>query len=186
MTEPDFLELSIAEDTWAELGRKPRSDDVDGGIEQLAATSVRAALEVADIPVDAVIVSILLTNDAQMRQLNRDFRAKDRATNVLSWPSQALEGPFTVGSDLATALHRDDATGRHLLGDVALGFQTVRAEAKDQAKSIEQHAMHLIVHGVLHLLGYDHQIDEDAVAMERCEIEALKRLGWPDPYQVRS
>lgn len=164
MSEPT-LELSINAADWEAIP----------DLSRLADRAVSASLAAVGIPTEAVTVSLLLTDDDEMRRLNRTFRERDRATNVLSWPSMALDAPLTA---------RDIEDPPVFLGDVALGYQTVLAEAREQSKTIEQHASHLIVHGVLHLLGYDHQIDEDAAFMEGREVDALARLGWPDPYEI--
>jgi probable rRNA maturation factor len=112
-------------------------------------------------------VNVLFTSDAEMRHLNRDFRSKDQPTNVLSFPAAAMTPP--------------DGSAAHL-GDIALAFETVEREAREQNKALLHHVSHLIVHGSLHLLGYDHDSDAAADAMERREREILARLGIPDPY----
>jgi probable rRNA maturation factor len=106
-------------------------------------------------------VAILLTGDAEMQALNREWRGKDAPTNVLSFPSGEDEGH---------------------LGDVVLAFETVEREAKQQDIPIADHAAHLVVHGMLHLLGYDHEQEDDAVRMETLETEILATLGIADPY----
>jgi len=114
----------------------------------------------------AAELSILLADDARVRQLNRDYRGKDKPTNVLSFPA-GDEG----------------AAGRpRMLGDVALALETIRREAQAQSKSLGDHASHLTVHGVLHLLGYDHETETQANAMEALETEILRGLGIADPY----
>jgi probable rRNA maturation factor len=110
-------------------------------------------------------VGILLTDDAHVRALNRKWRAEDAPTNVLSFPSPSTQ-----------------PTGPRFLGDVALAFETVMREAQAEGKSADHHVAHLVVHGVLHLLGHDHQTDDQAQAMERQERTALARVGVPDPY----
>jgi len=109
---------------------------------------------------EGAIISILFTNDAAIHHLNLQWRGKDRATNVLSFPQ-----PFGP-----------------LLGDVILAAGTVHKEAALAGKPVEDHIAHLVVHGFLHLLGYDHQQDAEAEKMEELERVALKRLGIPDPY----
>ena len=106
-------------------------------------------------------VAILLTGDAEMQALNRQWRGKDVPTNVLSFSSGGDEGH---------------------LGDVVLAYETVELEAKQQNIAIADHAAHLVVHGMLHLLGYDHQQEDDAVKMETLETEILATLGIADPY----
>jgi probable rRNA maturation factor len=111
---------------------------------------------------------IVLSNDRHVRQLNRDYRHKDKPTNVLSFA--ALDGGMP---DRDTAWH---------LGDVILALGVVRKEAAKQGKPLEQHLTHLVIHGVLHLLGYDHEEEAEAERMEALEIAALKRLGIGNPY----
>jgi probable rRNA maturation factor len=107
-------------------------------------------------------ITILLTDDATVRDLNARFRGKDAATNVLSFPSPE--------------------TARPHLGDVALAYGVCAREAEAQGKRLEHHLMHLTAHGVLHLLGYDHQTDAEAEAMEALERRILAGLDAPDPY----
>jgi probable rRNA maturation factor len=114
-------------------------------------------------------VSLLFTSDEEVRALNAAWRGKDKATNVLSFP-MAEEG------DLASA---------QLLGDIALAHGVCAREAADKDVSVETHAAHLVVHGTLHLLGYDHETsDADAEEMERIERLALASIGIADPYHV--
>lgn len=113
-------------------------------------------------------LSLLFTDDARIRVLNRDWRGKDKATNVLSFPAFAI-GP---GDPLPP-----------LLGDIVLAFETVRDEAELDKKPFDHHLTHLIAHGLLHLIGHDHENDADAQAMEALERAALARLAIPDPYR---
>lgn len=131
--------------------------------ERVAATCVEAVLGG-----DARGVHVLFSSDAEVRLLNRDFRGKDTSTNVLSFPSSPMPLP--------------DSEMPHL-GDIVLAFETVKAEADEQKKPLLHHACHLIVHGALHLLGYDHDSDAQAEAMEARERQVLAGLGIPDPYQ---
>lgn len=114
-----------------------------------------------------VEISVMLSDDKTVRALNRDHRGKDSATNVLSFPGDT-DAPHP-GADI-------------LLGDVILAWETVASEAGAAQKSVADHASHLLIHGVLHLLGYDHEREEDAAIMERIEVESMARLGLPDPY----
>jgi probable rRNA maturation factor len=122
----------------------------------------------------AIEISIRLTGDGEVRKLNASWRGKDEPTNVLSFP-MAEEAD----------LHQAKIDGPELLlGDIVLARGVCAAEAADKAVSIEHHATHLIVHGTLHLLGYDHHGDDEAADMETREIRALQRLGIANPYEV--
>ncbi len=120
-----------------------------------------------------VEVAVRLTDDAEVHGLNRQYRDKDKPTNVLSFPM--------VQPDLIEALSAGD-DGETLLGDIVLAWETVAAEAAAKALSPPDHAAHLIVHGLLHLLGYDHGDDAAGTHMESLETAALARLGLGDPY----
>jgi probable rRNA maturation factor len=115
---------------------------------------------------DGAELSILLTDDARIRALNAAWRGQDKATNVLSFP--AVEPGM-----IATA---------PLLGDIVIAYETVEREARAQSISFRNHYVHLLVHGFLHLFGYDHLTEIEAAAMERLESEILHRLGIEDPY----
>lgn len=130
----------------------------------LAQTAIETALKHADADLDDAEVSLLLCDDAFIQTLNRRWRRQDKPTNVLSFP--AASGP----GDTA------------LLGDVAVAFETMAREAEAEGKSLAAHFSHLIVHGLLHLLGYDHESDEEAEEMESLEREVLASLGIADPY----
>ena len=112
-------------------------------------------------------LSLLFTDDAHITALNRDWRGKDKPTNVLSFPAF----PIAPGDALPP-----------MLGDIALAFETVAKEAALEEKPFDHHLVHLIVHGLLHLLGHDHEDDAQAEEMEALERAALARLAIPDPY----
>lgn len=114
-------------------------------------------------------VSVALTDDEGIRQLNRDFRSKDKATDVLSFPA----GEAVLPGDEA------------LLGDIALALNFIRRESGLENKRFEDHLIHLFIHGLLHLIGYDHEVAADAVEMETMERDILARLGIADPYAGR-
>ncbi|MBG1233818.1 rRNA maturation RNase YbeY [Aestuariivirga litoralis] len=112
-------------------------------------------------------VTILLSDDAELKTLNRDWRGKDKPTNVLSFPAAAAKLPK---GEVAP------------LGDIALSYDTCAKEAKEAGKTLRDHAVHLVVHGLLHLTGHDHEIEVEAEAMERKETRILAKLGIADPY----
>lgn len=133
---------------------------------------VRAALAAADgLPGPDLEVSVMLVDAAAMKTLNRDYRGKDKPTNVLSFPAGELDG-----------LPGDEPRP---MGDVVLCPSVVLAEAREQDKPAEQHWAHLCVHGALHLAGYDHVEPGDAAVMERLEAAVLGEMGIPDPYEAR-
>jgi len=136
------------------------------GAAALARAAARAALKL-ELPKGRSGLALLLTNDAEMRQLNGDWRGKRKPTNVLSFPAEDAVDP---------------ALPPPHLGDVALGLEICVAEAKVQKKPLADHVAHLVVHGTLHLLGYDHESDEQAAAMEPREVEILAGLKIADPY----
>ena len=156
----------IALDVVTEAGEWSRAGVTEAGAVEAAEASWRVASEAPD---EAVTATLLLTDDATMRALNRQWRRKDAATNVLSFPA---------------AHPRIPGRPRHL-GDVALGFETVVREAEAGGRGVPDHMAHLVVHGVLHLLGRDHEVDAEADAMERVEIAALALMGIADPYGDR-
>jgi probable rRNA maturation factor len=133
-----------------------------GGDAEAFAQNVLAAAAKAEAAKGAV--SVLLTGDGAIHALNRDFRGKDKPTNVLSFPAPAGPG------------------GQGLLGDVALGFGVIAVEAQAQGKTVQAHTAHLLVHGFLHLTGHDHEEDSAAKSMEDRERAILAGLGYPDPY----
>jgi probable rRNA maturation factor len=111
-------------------------------------------------------VSILMTSDSEMRDLNRRWRGIDKPTDVLSFPGKGPQAP--------------DAPVH--IGDIALAFETSQRDAEEMNRPFDGHVSHLLVHGFLHLLGYDHIEPEDAALMEPLEASILAGLGWPDPY----
>jgi len=141
--------------------------DAHPGTEEVAKRAVDAALtEAGRTCKEDAELAVILADDARLKDLNRDWRGKDRPTNVLSFPG-------AEGDEIATA---------PLLGDLVLAFETVAEEAKRDGKSFEDHFAHLVVHGTLHLFGFDHMSDAEAETMENTERAALARLGIADPY----
>jgi probable rRNA maturation factor len=141
--------------------------------EAIIQRAVATAAEIADADVGEAELAVMLTDDAGIRTLNGNWRGIDKPTNVLSFP--ALQ-PTGAGGP-------DDAP--RMLGDIAIAYQTTRKEADDEQKPFDHHLSHLAVHGFLHLIGYDHENDDDAETMEALEAEILAQLGIPDPYADR-
>jgi len=132
-----------------------------------AERAVATAVEAAGIAIqDGAELSVVLTDDMHIRRLNAAWRGRDQPTNVLSFPAVTPEA----------------ASSSPLLGDVVLAFETLEREAAGQGISLESHYVHLLVHGFLHLFGYDHLTQPEAAAMERLETDILRRLGFGDPY----
>jgi probable rRNA maturation factor len=154
--------------------------------EQRVEAAARAAFEAAEKPEilggdTPVEMSLVLADDALVQTLNRDYRDKDKPTNVLSFA--LLDDLDDTDESTDDVLARDEGMPI-LIGDVILAFETVQREALEQGKSFEDHLTHLVIHGVLHLLGYDHQSDPDADRMERLETSILARMGIADPYSA--
>lgn len=136
-------------------------------IEELARRAILASLEASGVRIaDGAEVGVQLADDAQVRALNARWRGIDEPTNVLSFPAAAP-------ADIAAA---------PMLGDIVLGFETTEREAAEEGKTCEDHAIHLVVHGFLHLLGFDHVVAAEAGRMEALETAILARLGVADPY----
>jgi probable rRNA maturation factor len=150
------------------------------GLVALAERAAQAVLGGVGLPVEGLSISLLACDDARIAGLNADFRGKPGPTNVLSWPSQerAAEG---IGDEPARPKPGpvDDPA---FLGDIAIAWDTCAREAEAQAKPLGDHVTHLVVHAVLHLLGYDHVEAEDAALMEGHEVRILASLGVSDPY----
>jgi probable rRNA maturation factor len=142
----------------------------------LAKTALSGALRHLKIPIDRHEVVVLACDDTRIAALNAQFRGTPSATNVLSWPHEDLSA---------------DRDGDHPwpptadeLGNIAIAFDTCQREAAEMCRPFAAHVSHLLIHGLLHLLGYDHIRDADATLMEQTEREILGNLGWPDPYWV--
>lgn len=148
-------------------------------LEALAERGARATLDRLGLDPAAFEISILACNDARIAELNADFRGKPQPTNVLSWPSAER------GAARAGAMPRLPGPAAPMpvgLGDVAIAFDTCAREAEALGRPLPHHALHLLVHGTLHLLGFDHERDADAELMERLETEILRGLGVADPH----
>jgi probable rRNA maturation factor len=157
--EPQRLTLDVVHDFdgWA----------VIADIEPLILAAANALQAEVDIGAPHATAAIMLASDAEVRQLNAKWRGIDKATNVLSFPAPEAPG---------------DLEQVEFLGDIALAFETVMAEAAEQGTTPAHHLQHLVVHGLLHLLGYDHENPADANEMEGLEVDILARLGIADPY----
>lgn len=143
----------------------------------LADKAARVTLGYLGLDSEAFEISVLGCDDVRIATLNGGFREKPQATNVLSWPS-AERGAAQEGQVPALPDPGYDTE----LGDIAIAYDTCHAEADAADKPLADHATHLIVHAILHLLGYDHIRDLDATLMERTEVEILEKLGISDPY----
>jgi probable rRNA maturation factor len=163
MSRPDIA-VAVVCPAWTEAVPK---------VEEFCRRAAAAALkEAARPPRRSPEISLVLGDDDLLRRLNRQYRGRDEPTNVLS---------FATGEDGAAG--RDE--GPRLLGDVIVAYQTTVLEAARDDKTTDQHLAHLVVHGVLHLLGYDHRGEAEAEAMEDLERTILDHLGIPDPYAPR-
>ena len=150
------------------------------GLEALAERACSAALVHLGLGAEGFSVVVMGCDDARIAVLNADFRGKPQPTNVLSWPSE--ERAADVAGDAPDLPEPGDADDPTELGDIAIAWETCAAEAVEQGKTMVDHVTHLIVHGMLHCLGYDHVDDADARLMEGHEVEILASLGLSDPY----
>lgn len=159
------VHIGIASAKWRRAFPKMRLK-----IEQAAALAFLRAKKPRAFKGGRFEINILLSTDAAIRKLNRDFRGMDKPTNVLSFPqSSKIPGKNTPV----------------MLGDVIIAYETLKRECREQDKNLENHTLHMAVHGVLHLLGYDHMRLKDAKNMETLESDILETLGYPDPYHDR-
>lgn len=159
------LELEV-EEPWPE-----------GEWEALVTRTVEAAAKVApELGNARLSASVLFTSDAEIRELNREWRDRDNPTNVLSFPMLSREDLLQLGT----------SGPPEMIGDIALAHETCAREASEKGIPFDHHVAHLVLHGFLHLAGHDHEIsDDDAEAMEASEIKALALLGIADPYGDR-
>lgn len=159
------VDCLIEDRRWAEL-------------ETLAQRASDAVFAHFDMDVDAFEISLLGCNDARIAELNADFRGKPQPTNVLSWPSDERAALVDGAMPAAAKLPMDAE-----LGDIAIAYETCAREAAEAGKTMQDHTLHLLVHGTLHLLGFDHVRDQDATLMEGLETQILGKLGVCDPYR---
>ena len=154
---PLIIDIATQHDAWNE-----HFSDLESVIKR-AVFQILSTLESPELGE----LSIALVNDADIQALNRDYRGKDKPTNVLSFPAaNTLNGPAP------------------LLGDIVLAFETVMREAAERSITLEAHLSHLIIHGFLHLQGYEHETDDEAAEMEALEIAALAALQIDNPYEI--
>jgi probable rRNA maturation factor len=158
-----MTEVIVAADCWQD------QPDAEAVIQR----AIEAAAQICDADVGDAEVAVMLTDDAGIRTLNNNWRGIDKPTNVLSFPALQPTGP--AGED----------DPPRMLGDIAIAYQTVRREADEALRPFTHHLSHLSVHGFLHLVGYDHETDDEAEEMEALETEILAQLGIPDPYADR-
>jgi probable rRNA maturation factor len=149
------------------------------GLDRLAETAAVTTLARLGMEPSVYEISLLGCNDARIAELNADFRGKPQPTNVLSWPSD--ERGARVDGEMPH-LPGPGPTGNEELGDIAIAWETCAAEAQAAGRPVADHVAHLLVHGTLHLLGFDHERPRDAALMEGLEVEILGKLGIPDPY----
>ncbi len=165
MTLMAQLELQMS----VEAGHWPPDDVLEGLVDRTLnqAASFLAAREGQPFPLHPVEVSLVFTDDATIEKLNAQWRGQAKPTNVLSFPAYPIKPGDRPGP---------------MLGDIILAQETLTREALDLSKPLEDHLTHLIVHGFLHLLGYDHLDDEEASIMEGLESSIMASLGLSDPY----
>jgi probable rRNA maturation factor len=142
----------------------------EADVEAVIHRAIETAAEMVDADTGDAELAIMLTDDAGIRTLNANWRGIDKPTNVLSFPALQPTGTPSAG----------DAP--RMLGDIAIAYETTRREADDEQKPFDHHLTHLTIHGFLHLIGYDHETDEEAGEMEDLERKILAQLGIPDPY----
>jgi probable rRNA maturation factor len=153
------VSIEVEDEAWA----------AEPGLDELTRNAVRAALQGAEVENRHCAVAVLFTDDAAIAEINAEWRGKDSPTNVLSFPTSA------------NALVPDGEP--RPLGDIVLAHGVIAREAAEQGKTLRDHTAHLMVHGTLHLLGYDHESDDEAEEMEALETRILKGLGISDPYE---
>jgi probable rRNA maturation factor len=160
------VEIEIRSGRWTEV-----YPDAVTRMSEAARLALADGSEIAGIVFERPVeLSLVLLDAAEQQQLNRDWRGVDQPTNVLAFPAWEPGAPTAPGAPL-------------LLGDVSLAIETVEREAAQQNKPPADHALHLVVHGVLHLIGYDHGTESEAAVMEGLEVYILAKLGVADPYR---
>ena len=155
-----ITEVLVVADCWQ------NETDVEAVIER----AIAVAAEMVDADIGQAELAVMLTDDGGIRTLNKNWRGLDKPTNVLSFPALQL------------TTERSSQDAPRMLGDIAIAYETTRREADDEQKRFDHHLSHLAIHGFLHLIGYDHEKDQDAETMETLEREILAQLDIPDPY----
>jgi probable rRNA maturation factor len=158
-----MIEAILEDERWTDL-------------ERLATTACGSTLSHLGLDPSRHEIVVLGADDVRIAALNGQFRGRTQPTNVLSWPSQERSA--------AVPGTRPEPPASPELGDIALSFETCAAEAERYGRSLDDHVTHLLVHGTLHLLGYDHETEADADLMEAVETEVLAMVGLPDPYST--
>ena len=150
------------------------------GLAALAIRACTAALAEVNLPAQGFTLCLMGCDDAHIATLNADFRGKPTPTNVLSWPSEERAAEYAGEvPELPEPGPSDDPES---LGDIAIAWETCAAEAEAAGKPMADHVTHLVIHGLLHLLGYDHVDDIDATLMESTEARILETMGLSNPY----
>ena len=165
----ELVETMIEDERWEAFG-----------LAAVAERAGRAVLAGLELPGGGFAISLMGCDDARIAVLNADFRDKPQPTNVLSWPSEERGAEFA--GEVPELPEPGEADDPEPLGDIAIAWETCAREAGEQDKPMVDHVTHLIVHGMLHLLGYDHVEEEDAALMEGLEVRILASLGVSDPY----
>ena len=155
-----ITEVLVVADCWL------NEPDVEAVIQR----AIAVAAEMVDADTSEAELAVMLTDDGGIRTLNKNWRGLDKPTNVLSFPALQL------------TTERSSQDAPRMLGDIAIAYETTRREADDEQKRFDHHLSHLAIHGFLHLIGYDHEKDQDAETMETLEREILAQLDIPDPY----
>lgn len=174
MNENSNLSLATQDDHEIDVSvQEPEWEAAHLELEDVARHAILQTLRMAPLPEEiegrTVEVSVVLANDDLLRILNREYRGKDKPTNVLSFAQIDADAP--VPED-----------GPYPVGDIILSYQTIDSEAKEQDKFFKDHYTHMLVHGMLHLLGYDHEDEDEATTMEALEIRILEKLNIQNPY----
>lgn len=151
------------------------------GLAELAEAAAQATLTALRLPPEGFEISLLGCSDVRIAELNADFRGKPQPTNVLSWPSDERAASLDGVAPVRPSPGRPDMPEE--LGDIAIAWETCQREAHEQGKDARVHVTHLLVHGTLHLLGFDHVRDKDAALMEGHEVRILAAMGLNDPYR---